>query len=184
MDYLLIYQSYESPLDGIYPTIIRDVDSPREAILKYMDSRLYYDKDSLIENFCLENEKDNYTELELRDMYYQELKEDYHLFVIDGDEINPVDTSDLRLCLKEPSTYILKDTRPFEGCEIFEIFIIEDVNSPGEALNKYLNRFTFEELRERCNDSEEKMSFEELRDMYCHKVSTIEIWGIPEKHIL
>lgn len=179
MDYLLIYQSYDSPSDGIYPTIIRDVNSPREAILKYMDSKLYYDKDSLLEEFCLEDEKDNYTELELRDMFFQEFKGDYNLFVIDGDEINPVDTSDL--CLKEPSTYILKDTNPMEE---EGIFIIEGVYSPGEALNKYLNRFTLEELRERCNDLQKKMSLGELRDMYCYKVSTIEMWGISEKHIL
>lgn len=179
MDYLLIYQSYEDPHDGIYPNKIRDVSSPREAILKYMDSLLYFDKESLLEELCLEDEKDNYTELELRDMFFQEFKEDYNLFVIDGDNINPVDTSDI--CLKEPSTYILKDTNPMKE---EEIFIIEGVYSPEEALNKYLNRFTLEELRERCNDIQKKMSLEELRDIYCHKVSTIEIWGISEKHIL
>lgn len=180
MDYLLIYQSYDSPHDGIYPTLIRDVDSPREAILKYMDSRLYFDKDSLIEELCLEDKKDNYTELELRDIFFSEFREDYNLFIIDGDDMNPVDTS--YLCLKEPSTYILKDTN---SMEVEETFIIKDVYSPGEAVNKYLSsRFTLEELRERCNDSEEKMSFEELKYTYCHKVSTIEIWGISQKHIL
>lgn len=97
MDYLLIYQSYEDPHDGIYPTLIRDVNSPREAILKYMDSQLSFDKDSLIEEFCLEDEKDNYTELELRDIFFSEFSQDYNLFVIDGDNINPVDTSDLHL---------------------------------------------------------------------------------------
>lgn len=179
MDYLLIYQNYDSPSDGIYPTIIRDINSPREAILKYMDSKSYYDKDNLIEELCLEDEKDNYTELELRDMFFQGFRRDYNLFVIDGDNINPVDTSDL--FLEEPSTYILKDTNPMEE---EEIFIIEEVDSPEEALNKYLDRFTLGELREKCNDIQEKMSIEELRDMYCHKVSTIEIWGISEKHIL
>lgn len=97
MDYLLIYQSYDSPHDGIYPTLIRDANSPREAILKYMDSLLYFDKDSLIEELCLEDEEYNYTELELRDRFFSEFREDYNLFVIDGDDINPVDTSDLRL---------------------------------------------------------------------------------------
>lgn len=178
MDYLLIYQNYDSPSEGIYPTIIRDVNSPREAILKYMDSKSYFDKDSLIEELCLEDEKDYYTELEIRDMYFQGFRGDYNLFVIDGDNLNPVDTSDL--CLKEPSTYILKDTNPMEE----KIFIIVDAHSPGEALDKYLNRFTLEEFRKMCNDPEGKKSLEELRYTYCHEISTIEIWGISEKHIL
>ena len=97
MDYLLVYQNYEDPHDGIYPNLIRDVDSPREAILKYMDSLCYFDKESLLEELCLEDEKDYYTELELRDMFFSGFSQDYNLFVIGGDTITAVDISNLHL---------------------------------------------------------------------------------------